>query len=492
MKVVVIGGTGLIGSKLVNNLRQKGHEVLAASPNSGVNTITGEGLAEALAGANVVVDVANSPSFEDKAVMEFFETSGRNLLAAEIAAGVKHHIALSIVGTERLPESGYMRAKVAQEKLIKESGVPYSIVHSTQFFEFLNGIAEAATDGETVRLSPAYFQPISADDVVNAMADIATGEPINGMIEIAGPAKFRIAELIQQYMNAKQDTRKIIVDGHARYFGTELNDESLVPGENARLGTTTFDAWLGSQKLETQSSAPKKTVVLVHGSFADGSSWEKIIPTLQAEGLDVVAVQNPLTSLADDAAAATRAIDSALGEVILVGHSWGGAVITEAGNNEKVAALVYVAAFAPSKGESVNDVLKGYPEPQWYGSVKVDSGGFLSLLPEAVSTFFAQDLSAEQTGIIAATQGPILPGAFGDKITEAAWSSKPSWYIVAANDRMIGAEPEKDMAKKIGATTTVLQSSHVPMISQPNEVANVILAAAGIMKKQNSAVANAN
>lgn len=231
-------------------------------------------------------------------------------------------------------------------------------------------------------------------------------------------------------------------------------------------------------QIMAQASVPKKTVVLVHGTFADGSSWAKIIPLLQAKGLNVVAVQNPLTSLADDVVATKRAIDSAPGEVILVGHSWGGTVITQAGNNDKVTALVYIAAFAPSKGESVNDILKNYGEPEWYKSVNVDSGGFLTLKPEAVGKFFAQDLSAAQINIIAATQGAVLPSAFGDKITESAWSSKPSWYIVAASDRMIFPDLEKATAKKIGATTTVLQSSHVPMLSKPKEVADVIVAAA--------------
>lgn len=249
MKIVVIGGSGLIGSKLVNNLRQIGHEVIAASPDSGVNTITGEGLSDALTGAEVVVDVANSPSFEDKAVLEFFETSTRNLLAAEISAGVKHHVVLSVVGTERLPDSGYLRSKMAQEKLIKDSGVPYSIVHSTQFFEFLGGMAQSATDGETVRLPTALFQPISSDDVAAAMAEVAVGTPINGTIEIAGPEKFRMAELVRQYLSLKNDPRRVVADVHARYFGTELNDKSLVPGEKAKIYATTFDAWLGRQKM---------------------------------------------------------------------------------------------------------------------------------------------------------------------------------------------------------------------------------------------------
>src|SRR4051794_33830819 len=197
MKIVVIGGTGLIGKKLVGNLRQKGQEVVAASPSAGVNTLTGEGLADALAGAQVVVDVANSPSFDDKAVLEFFETSGRNLLAAEAAAGVGHHIALSVVGTERLPESGYLRAKMAQERLIKASGIPYTIVHSTQFFEFLGGIAQSGTDGQTVRLSPAFVQPIAADDVATVMTNVALGAPVNGTIEIAGPERVRLSDLVQ-------------------------------------------------------------------------------------------------------------------------------------------------------------------------------------------------------------------------------------------------------------------------------------------------------
>lgn len=244
MKIVVIGGSGLIGTKLVNKLRQNGHEVVAASPDTGINTITGEGLAEALADAQVVVDVTNSPSLEEKAAMEFFETSGRNLLAAEISAEVRHHVALSIVGTDRLLESGYFRAKTAQEKLIKDSGVPYTIVHSTQFFEFLGGIAQSAIDGDIVRLSPAYVQPISADDVAAAMAEIAVGAPAGGTIEIAGSQRFRLAELVRQYLSAKQDPRKVVADASARYFGAELNDRSLMPDGNARLGSMTFNTWL--------------------------------------------------------------------------------------------------------------------------------------------------------------------------------------------------------------------------------------------------------
>jgi uncharacterized protein YbjT (DUF2867 family) len=244
MKIVVIGGTGLIGTKLVNKLRQSGHEVAAASPASGVNTITGEGLADALAGTQVVVDVANSPSFEDKAVLEFFETSSRNLLAAEATAGVGHHVALSVVGTERLLESGYFRAKMAQEKLIKTSKIPYTIVRSTQFFEFLGGIAQSGTDGQTVRLSPALVQPIASDDVAAAMADVTVGAPVNGTVEIAGPERVTLAELVQRFLSAIQDPRKVIADVHARYFGLELNDQSLTPGDNPRIGPTRFEDWL--------------------------------------------------------------------------------------------------------------------------------------------------------------------------------------------------------------------------------------------------------
>lgn len=243
MKIVLIGGTGLIGSKTAARLRDKGHEVLAASPKTGVNTITGEGLASALAGAEVVVDLANSPSWEDQAVLDFFETSGRNLLAAERDAGVKHHIALSIVGSERLPENGYFRAKLAQERLIKGSSIPYTIIHSTQFMEFLKGIADEATVGTVARLSPAAFQPIASDDVADIVADVALARPINGMIEIAGPERFPMNEIIGRHLKAINDPRTVEADVHARYFGAELDDRSLVPGEGARLGKIGFADW---------------------------------------------------------------------------------------------------------------------------------------------------------------------------------------------------------------------------------------------------------
>jgi uncharacterized protein YbjT (DUF2867 family) len=244
MKIVVIGGTGLIGTKLVNNLRQRGQDVVAASPSSGVNTFTGEGLTQALKDAQVVVDVANAPSWEDKAVMEFFQTAGRNLLAAEKVAGVRHHVALSIVGAERLPASGYLRAKVAQENLIKASGIPFTIVRSTQFFEFAKGIIQSATEGQTVRLSPALFQPIAADDVAAALTGLALAEPSNDTIEIAGPEPIRMDEFARRFLSATRDPRKVTADVHAQYFGTELNDQSLVPGDKARLGPTRFADWL--------------------------------------------------------------------------------------------------------------------------------------------------------------------------------------------------------------------------------------------------------
>ena len=243
MKIVVIGGTGLIGSRLVSILRGKGHEVLAASPDSGVNTITGEGLDAALAGAQVVVDVANSPTF-DEASIKFFETAGTNLLAAEARAGVRHHVALSIVGTDRIPDSAYLRAKVAQENLIRKSGIPYSILRSTQFFEFVSRIAQSGAEGNTIRVSGALFQPILSAEVVATLADVTLGAPLNGILEVGGPEKFRMSELVQLVLRASGDQREVIADSHARYFGAELNDESLVAGPGARLGSKHFEEWL--------------------------------------------------------------------------------------------------------------------------------------------------------------------------------------------------------------------------------------------------------
>jgi len=244
MKIVVIGGSGLIGANIVGRLRLDGHEVVAASPRTGVDTVTAAGLAQALAGAQVVVDVANSPSFEDRAALEFFETSGRNLLAAEVDAGVEHHLALSVVGTDRLPQSGYFRAKVAQETLIKASRIPYTIVRATQFFEFIGSIIDANIDGEVARLSPALMQPIAADDVSALLADLAVGAPLNGTLEIAGPDCFPIDEIARKFLVAQDDRRQVVADVHARYFGSQLSDRSLLPGAHPRLGPTRFHNWL--------------------------------------------------------------------------------------------------------------------------------------------------------------------------------------------------------------------------------------------------------
>ena len=250
MKLVIIGGTGLIGSKLVTRLREHGLDAVAASPDTGVNTLTGEGLTEVLRGSSVVVDVSNSPSFEDAAVMEFFTTSTRNLLAAAAAAGVTHYVALSVVGTDRIPDSPYLRAKNAQETLIKGGGIPYSIVHATQFFEFIKRIADEATVGTTVRLPPVLIQPMAADDVAKALGTIAVGEPLNGTVEVAGPQQFRFDELIRQGLSARNDPREVVVDPRARYFGAQLDERSLVPADGARLGEIRLQEWLGQPVLQ--------------------------------------------------------------------------------------------------------------------------------------------------------------------------------------------------------------------------------------------------
>jgi uncharacterized protein YbjT (DUF2867 family) len=246
MKIVIIGGTGLIGTKLASRLRQKGHEVIAASPSTGVNTITGEGLDRALSGAEVVVDVANSPSFEGRAVLKFFETSGRNLLAAEASASVRHHVALSVVGVDRLSENGYFRAKLVQEGLIKASKISYTILRATQFFEFVGGIVASSADGQIVRLSPALFQPVASDDVAAALADVTLGVPVNGIVELAGPEPFSLDDFARQYLTATKDPRKVVADIHACYFGAELDDRSLTPGQNPRLGAVHFEDWLAA------------------------------------------------------------------------------------------------------------------------------------------------------------------------------------------------------------------------------------------------------
>ena len=253
MKIVVIGGTGLIGSKLVNKLRQHGNEAVAAAPNTGVNTLTGEGLAEALKNASVVVDVSNSPSWDDAAVLNFFETSTRNLLSYEAAAGVRHHVALSVVGTERLAESGYFRAKIAQEKLIKESSIPYTIIHATQFFEFIKGIADISMVEGKVHVPPVLFQPMAADDVASAVARVAVGNPENAIVEIGGPEKFGMDDLVRLRLASLQDSREVVADPNALYSGAKINDRTLVPGDNARLGETRFEVWL------SQSAGPITT-----------------------------------------------------------------------------------------------------------------------------------------------------------------------------------------------------------------------------------------
>jgi uncharacterized protein YbjT (DUF2867 family) len=244
MKIVVIGGTGLIGSKLVIKLRQHGHESVPAAPNTGVNTLTGEGLAEALQGASVVVDVSNSPNWEDAAVMKFFETSTRNLLAYGEAAGVRHYVALSVVGTDRLLESGYFRAKLAQENMIRASTIPHSIVRATQFFEFIKGIADVSTDGKTIRLPHVFIQPMAADDVATAVARVAVVPPVNGSVEVGGPERFRLDEIVRRYLAARNDPREVVADPNARYYGVTVTDETLVPEDTARLGETGFESWL--------------------------------------------------------------------------------------------------------------------------------------------------------------------------------------------------------------------------------------------------------
>jgi uncharacterized protein YbjT (DUF2867 family) len=259
MKIVVIGGTGLIGSKLVNKLREHGHEAVAAAPNTGVNTLTGEGLAEVLKGASVVVDVSNSPSWDDAAVLNFFETSTRNLLTYEAAAGVGHHVALSVVGTQQLSESGYFRAKIAQEKLIQESSIPYSIVHATQFFEFVKGIADVSMQDGKVHLPPVLFQPMAANDVAGGVLKVAVGEPIKGVVEIGGPEQFRLDELVRRRLASLKDPREVVTDANARYSGARISERTLLPGKDARLGETRFETWLTQPAAQIPNAPPQAT-----------------------------------------------------------------------------------------------------------------------------------------------------------------------------------------------------------------------------------------
>jgi uncharacterized protein YbjT (DUF2867 family) len=262
MKIVVIGGTGLIGSKLVNKLREHGHEAVAAAPNTGVDTLTGEGLAQVLKGASVVVDVSNSPAWDDVAVLKFFETSTRNLLTYEAAEQVEHHVALSVVGTDRLSESGYFRAKIAQEKLITESSIPYTIVHATQFFEFLKGLADISMVGDKVHLPPVLFQPMAANDVASGVARTAVGEPVNGIVEIAGPEQFRVDELVRRRLASLKDPREVITDPNALYSGAKLSERTLLPGNNARLGETRFETWLTQPSAQIPSAHPQPAGVV--------------------------------------------------------------------------------------------------------------------------------------------------------------------------------------------------------------------------------------
>src|SRR6266513_43633 len=270
MKIVIIGGTGLVGAKLLNNLRQQGHEVVAASPSRGINSVTGEGLAAALAGAQVVVDVSNAPSWEDKAVLEFFESSTRNLLAAEAVAGVRHHVALSVVGTERLLASGFFRAKMAQETLIKGASIPYTIIRATQFFEFVKGIADFSTDGNKIRLPTALIQPMAADDVASAVGRIATGAPVNGAVEVGGPEKFRLDELVRQFLAARKDPREVVADPQALYYGVKLSENTLLPGDAAPLGERRFEDWLSLSASQILPTKPLTTAVAAASNQSSG------------------------------------------------------------------------------------------------------------------------------------------------------------------------------------------------------------------------------
>ncbi len=388
MKVVVIGGSGLIGSKLVTKLGDDGHEVIAASPSSGVNTVTGEGLDDALRGASVVVDVSNSPSFEDAPVLRFFETSTRNLLAHEAAAGVRHHVALSVVGTERLSESGYFRAKIAQEQLIKSSAIPHSIVQATQFFEFLKGIADLSTKGDKVRLPPALFQPMAADDVASAIAGVAVGPPLNGTVEIAGPEQFRLDELVQRRLAALQDPRNVIADSQATYSGAKVSLRTLLPEITARLGETRFDTWLARSAAPSRGaprmmeefieggdglrvflrswrplSKPRGVVVIVHGLMSHSGLYEWVADHLVRSDLAVYALdllghgksegEHYFTETVDryveDVArvvAIAKTRDPGL-PVFLLGHSAGGVVsCTYALDHQKDIAGLVCESFA--------------------------------------------------------------------------------------------------------------------------------------------------
>jgi non-heme chloroperoxidase len=376
VKIVVVGGSGLIGSKVVAKLREQGHEAVAASPESGVNTLTGGGLAEVLQGASVVVDVTNAPSFAEAAAMEFFTTSTANLLRYEAAAGVRHHVALSVVGTDRLSDSPYMRAKIAQEKLIAASWIPYSIVHATQFFEFVKRIADEATDGTTVRIAPVLIQPMAAEDVAKAVASIAVGGPVNGIVEIAGPELFRFDELIRRGLRAHNDPREVIADPHARYFGAELSERTLIAGANARRGDIRFEAWFGRTTGDMHMSTitvkdgttiyykdwgKGPVVTLSHGWPLNSDMWDGQMLFLAQHGFRVVAHDrrghgrssqawsgNDMDGYADDLAALIETLD--LKDITMVGHSTGGGEVARyigRYGTKRVAKAVLIAAVPP-------------------------------------------------------------------------------------------------------------------------------------------------
>jgi uncharacterized protein YbjT (DUF2867 family) len=492
MKIVVIGGSGLIGSKLVQRLREDGHEPLAAAPDTGVNTLTGEGLDEALEGAQVVVDVANAPDWGDAAVLDFFKTSARNVLAAEAAAGVKHHVALSVVGADRLPGSGYLRAKVAQEETVKAGSVPYTILRATQFFEFVGRIVDSSTDDGTVRLAPVFVQPESADDVAAALADVAEGEPVNGIVELGGPEQFRFDELARRFLDARNDPRPVTVDAHAQYFGTELDDHSLTPGDDARIAPTRFEDWLSQAVAgwttphDREETLMKPTIVLVHGAFAESASWNGVIDSLASAGHPVIAAANPLRSVDGDAAAVADLVRTIEGPVVLVAHSYGGAVISnvpaDAGD---ITGLVYVCGFAPDAGESCFALAGKFPgsmlgEKTLHPVPRSDGTTDLYINEDRFHELFCPDVPASQAAQLAATQRPATQEAlFAPSGEQPLWREVPSWFLIGEEDRIIPAQLQHFMAERAGARRTleIPGASHAAAVSEPQTTAELILEA---------------
>ncbi|MFB2596440.1 alpha/beta fold hydrolase [Herbiconiux sp. P17] len=507
MKIVVIGGTGLIGGNLVERLRQAGHEAVPASPSTGVDTITGAGLAEVLRGADVVVDIPNSPSFDDEPVLEFFQTSTRNIVEAATAAGVRHHVVLSIVGADRMPNIGYMRAKVAQEQIASAGPIPFSIVRATQFFEFISALAEGGADGDTIRLSSVLMQPIAADDVSAALAVVAAGEPLNGVVELAGPEPLRLVDLGTRVLAAKGDPRTVVAVDAPEYFGGIVTDESLTPGNDPRVtvqqfGPTRFADWLtasfgGADAAASTSSsdapapsptsAPastKPTVMLVHGAFAESASWNSVIRILHENGITSVAVANPLRSLAGDAAYLRDVIAGIDGPVVLAGHSYAGLVITEAAaNNDAVLALVYAAAFVPKQGESAFDLSNSAPGGTLGDALvayPVSSGGNeFAIHRDLFHHQFAADVSAREAGLMGATQRPVTQAALSDGLaTDApAWVSTPSWFVFGDQDLNIPVAVHRAGAERAASrgTREIAGASHAISVSQPEAVAATIL-----------------